>query len=300
MTIEQLLSSDQYPKKVILEKLLCNKLSITKEELFLRSEMEISDDDHGWIRDAYHQYTIDKKPLEYILWYVEFTGIRYIVTPDTLIPRPETEYMIEAVNEYIAQQTSLESRKLEDSFAVLDIGTGCWVLWLSVLYHNPKHISKILLSELVPETLDVARSNASRLFADSADIFGRIDLVQSNLLDHPEIHSILLDDQPTVLVANLPYIPEWLFDENTDIWIKKREPKMAFVWGDDGLDLYRVMFDQLLALGWSARPTMFLEMMTRQCDILRTEYDGVFEFEEVKTFHFNIRILKVKINGNIS
>jgi len=304
MNIESLLSSSKYPKKVILEKLIINRLSLTKEDLFVQTEREINSEDLSWIQDGYHQYTIDKKPLEYILWYVEFAGIRYMVTPDTLIPRPETEYMIEAVNEYIQgdKQTELPPVKGVElgkssegglsKYNVLDIGTWCWVLWLSVLYHNSPHITKILLSEVVPETLDVAKKNGQRLFSEDKATLSRISYLQSNLLDHPEISDILLSDDPTILVANLPYIPEWLFDNNTDEWIKKREPKMAFVWGDDGLDLYRIMFDQLLALGSSSHPTMFLEMMTRQCDILRQEYEGKFEFEEVKTFHFNIRILK--------
>lgn len=285
MTIEQLISSDTYPKKVILEKLVCHKLELTKEQLFLDVEKEISSEDLTWIDNSYIAYTLDKKPLEYILWYVTFTGIQFAVTPDTLIPRPETEYMIEAVNEYINQWSWW--------YAILDIGTWCGVLWLAVLYHNNKHITKILLSELGPETLAVARSNSKKLFGKDQETSAKISFVEADLLNTSDIHNVLLSSESTVLVANLPYIPEELFENNTDLGIKKREPKMAFVAGEDGLDLYRIMFDQLIAL-W-AKPVMFLEMMTWQCDILRKEYP-LFEFEEVKTFHFNIRILKVMIN----
>ena len=70
---------------------------------------------------------------------------------------------------------------------------------------------------------------------------------------------------------------------------------MAFIWGDDGNDLYRVMFDQLLEHTPNAEVTMFLEMMTRQVEILRQEYKEQLRFEEVKTFHFNIRIVKASI-----
>lgn len=54
------------------------------------------------------------------------------------------------------------------------------------------------------------------------------------------------------------------------------------------------MFDQILKAGWKD-VTMFLEMMTWQIEILRKEYDGVMKFDEVKTFHFNIRILKAEL-----
>jgi len=109
-------------------------------------------------------------------------------------------------------------------------------------------------------------------------------------------------------VANLPYIPEETFNENVADNVKNREPKPAFVGGDDGLDYYRIMLDQILALVESRKykvendrepstfhllpVTMFLEMMTWQVDVLRQEFDQYFVFEEVKTFHFNIRIVK--------
>jgi methylase of polypeptide subunit release factors len=99
-------------------------------------------------------------------------------------------------------------------------------------------------------------------------------------------------------VANLPYIPEETFEANAADNVKKWEPKPAFVGGDDGLDYYRIMLDQIISLkpkAESRKPetfVMFLEMMTWQVDILRQLYDDVFVFEEVKTFHFNIRIVK--------
>jgi methylase of polypeptide subunit release factors len=100
------------------------------------------------------------------------------------------------------------------------------------------------------------------------------------------------------LVANLPYIPDETFDNNALENVQKREPRLAFVGGEDGLDLYRQMFEQLRTLcleSFSLNLTMFLEMMTRQVDILKAEFGDWLEFEEVKTFHFNIRIVKAWI-----
>lgn len=98
-------------------------------------------------------------------------------------------------------------------------------------------------------------------------------------------------DKNIVLVANLPYIPEETFEANVADNVKKFEPKPAFVGGDDGLDYYRIMLDQIGELN-PKNLVMFLEMMTWQVDILRQLYDDRFVFEEVKTFHFNIRIVK--------
>ena len=102
-----------------------------------------------------------------------------------------------------------------------------------------------------------------------------------------------------ILVANLPYIPEETFDNNALETVQKREPRIAFVGGDDGLDLYRTMFHQIEAHIQNKKLNpenleLFLEMMTWQVDILRKEFKNL-TFEEVKTFHFNIRIVKVII-----
>lgn len=282
MTIEQLLSSSDYPKKIILEKLLIHKLEISKEDLFTKMDFEIPKDQLSWVLEWYSSYTIDKKPLEYILWYVEFLGVRFIVNWDTLIPRPETEYMIEAVNEYI--QASKKDHP------ILDVGTWSGVLGLSVLYHNPELVSQVLLTEYYENTLSLAKKNHTVLFENTPEIAKKVNFLEASLLED-KIVKEFLEQEEVILVANLPYIPEQLFDENTDEWVKKREPKPAFVWWEDGLKRYRDMFDQLIDY-WTT-PVMFLEMMTRQCDILRKEYDEKFVFDEVKTFHFNIRILKV-------
>lgn len=101
------------------------------------------------------------------------------------------------------------------------------------------------------------------------------------------------------IVANLPYIPDETFDTQTDSRVHDNEPRMAFVGGDDGLDLYRRMFKQVQEVskverGKKGNLVMFLEMMTWQVDILRKEFDWL-EFEEVKTFHFQIRIVKATV-----
>jgi methylase of polypeptide subunit release factors len=107
------------------------------------------------------------------------------------------------------------------------------------------------------------------------------------------VKDISLSDSNLILVANLPYIPENTFDQNVWENVKNREPKPAFVWWEDWLDYYREMFQQIFDF-W-IKPTMFLEMMTWQVDILRKEFWEKIEFEEVKTFHFNIRIVKARI-----
>ena len=285
MQLQALIQNPAYKKKFVLEKLLCHYLDKTRTELWTGAEQELSEELVKKIQEDYRAYEEDEKPLEYILGFVEFFGVRFWVNEHTLIPRPETEYMITAITE------ELQSREDSDHI-LLDIGTGSGVLWCSVLLQNGGKIREVFLADISADALYVANRNYNDLI-DSSLYDTRI--VQSDLCAFLESYSGIIEGRKLIMTANLPYIPDQTFDENSPANVQKWEPRFAFVGGDDGLDLYRKMFAQLLELKDQVSDlVMFLEMMTWQVDILRKEYEGVIEFEEVKTFHFNIRIVKAR------
>ena len=285
MQLQALIQNPAYKKKFVLEKLLCHYLDKTRTELWTDAEQELSEELVKKIQEDYRAYEEDEKPLEYILGFVEFFGVRFWVNEHTLIPRPETEYMITAITE------ELQSREDPDHI-LLDIGTGSGVLWCSVLLQNGGKIREVFLADISADALYVANRNYNDLI-DGSLYDTRI--VQSDLCAFLESYSGIIEGRKLIMTANLPYIPDQTFDENSPANVQKWEPRFAFVGGDDGLDLYRKMFAQLLDLKDQVSDlVMFLEMMTWQVDILRKEYEGVIEFEEVKTFHFNIRIVKAR------
>ncbi len=285
MQLQALIQNPAYKKKFVLEKLLCHYLDKTRTELWTDAEQELSEELVKKIQEDYRAYEEDEKPLEYILGFVEFFGVRFWVNEHTLIPRPETEYMITAITE------ELQSREDSDHI-LLDIGTGSGVLWCSVLLQNGGKIREVFLADISADALYVANRNYNDLI-DGSLYDTRI--VQSDLCAFLESYSGVIQWRKLIMTANLPYIPDQTFDENSPANVQKWEPRFAFVGGDDGLDLYRKMFAQLLELKDQVSDlVMFLEMMTWQVDILRKEYEGVIEFEEVKTFHFNIRIVKAR------
>ena len=285
MQLQALIQNPAYKKKFVLEKLLCHYLDKTRTELWTDAEQELSEELVKKIQEDYRAYEEDEKPLEYILGFVEFFGVRFWVNEHTLIPRPETEYMITAITE------ELQSREDSDHI-LLDIGTGSGVLWCSVLLQNGGKIKEVFLADISADALYVANRNYNDLI-DGSLYDTRI--VQSDLCAFLESYSGIIEGRKLIMTANLPYIPDQTFDENSPANVQKWEPRFAFVGGDDGLDLYRKMFAQLLELKDQVSDlVMFLEMMTWQVDILRKEYEGVIEFEEVKTFHFNIRIVKAR------
>ncbi len=285
MQLQALIQNPAYKKKFVLEKLLCHYLDKTRTELWTDADQELSEELVKKIQEDYRAYEEDEKPLEYILGFVEFFGVRFWVNEHTLIPRPETEYMITAITE------ELQSREDSDHI-LLDIGTGSGVLWCSVLLQNGGKIREVFLADISADALYVANRNYNDLI-DGSLYDTRI--VQSDLCAFLESYSGIIEGRKLIMTANLPYIPDQTFDENSPANVQKWEPRFAFVGGDDGLDLYRKMFAQLLELKDQVSDlVMFLEMMTWQVDILRKEYEGVIEFEEVKTFHFNIRIVKAR------
>jgi len=314
MKLSELIGREDLKDKFVLQKFLCAFLSCSREELRIDMDKELSDELIQKVLVAYKSYVEDKRPLEYILGHVDFFGKEFFVNEATLIPRPETEYMITAVTEYINWKLKIENWKLGENL-LLDIGTGCGVLGISVLLQNPGYFDEAVLTDYFANALEIAKKNYETYKEEILAVNGelKVEFFQSDLLKF--IKSSTLKDTPSfeinedsnvVLVANLPYIPEEMFEANVADNVKKFEPKPAFVGGADGLDYYRIMFQQLFSLIENCKVQrnlgklrienwviMFLEMMTWQVDILRQEFGDRMEFEEVKTFHFNIKIVKV-------
>ena len=296
MKVGKLLQDPKYTEKFVLQKLLCTLLQCTREDLWTDVDREIDDEMAQKIMSMYDDYVVKQKPLEYVLGHVDFFWKEFIVNEATLIPRPETEYMITAVKEYVDWKLKIENWKWME-WVLLDVGTGCGVLWISVLLQNSETFREVFFSDITPESLIVAKKNYD-IHIDGSRYDARF--IQSDLCAYLENYTSVIEGKDVILVANLPYIPEQTHDEQNPERVKNWEPRVAFVWGDDGLLYYRIMFQQLFALkdeGKCLQNTfmMFLEMMTWQVDILRAEFGDRIEFDEVKTFHFNIRIVKARL-----
>jgi release factor glutamine methyltransferase len=280
MNIASLLSDTKLSEKYILQKLIMEYMKCSREEMRIQSEKEIAPEIADQILRGYKLATEDKMPLDYILGHVTFFGNEFIVNENTLVPRPETEYMVQAVTEHIQSSNQ--------NIILMDIGTGCGVLWTSVLLQNPSHITTAFFTDISQKALLVAKQNVDNLLQGCQQ---ELIFIWTDLLAFAENYQETRENKPIVLVANLPYIPEKTFEQNSPENVQKREPKMAFVWGDDWLLYYRNMLDEM-PLAMKKTIVCFFEMMTRQVEILAKEYQKDRHFQEVKTFHFNIRIIK--------
>lgn len=102
-TILSLLTDQSLSNKHVLEKLISHHCSIKRISIHTHHEKAVSEKEKEAILHDYRSFTQDHKPLEYILGYVTFFDTDFFVSPDTLIPRPETEYMIESIDEYLIE-----------------------------------------------------------------------------------------------------------------------------------------------------------------------------------------------------
>ena len=177
------------------------------------------------------------EPLPYILGKWEFFGLEFDITKDVLIPRPETELLVEKAIAWL--QVSPERR------TIADIGTGSGVIATSIAMHVPD--AHILATDISRDALKVAQNNARKFQVNHL-----IDFLQCDLLPQ-HIDNLSTDRHFDLICANPPYIPT---DKLRQLPIFGREPTLALDGGADGLDAYRRLFK--LAPDWLAPQGMML------------------------------------------
>ena len=198
--------------------------SIHKERIFLHGhpEYELSEREKA---KADQDLSRRKKsePLAYILGYKEFYGRNFRVTPDTLIPRPETEALIDIIKSLPLVTSFPKSEPLE----ILDVGTGSGCIAITLALELPE--SQITAIDISTKALDCAQYNIDHLGATN------ISTKKSNLLDS-------VSGKYDVIVANLPYV-----DRNWD-WLDREtlayEPDSALYADDGGLQLIKQLIVQ--------------------------------------------------------
>jgi release factor glutamine methyltransferase len=173
------------------------------------------------------------EPLQYLTGTQDFFGLTLNVTPDTLIPRPETELLVEAVLHWITSRPRTSAPRLP--LRILDVGTGTGAIALALAARLPT--GSITATDISPPTLAVAQDNADRL-----GLAHRIVFILSDLLD--ELAPQLNQGHPfNIIVSNPPYVP------STDAPLLQpevvhHEPHTALFAGPTGLDIYRRLIPQ--------------------------------------------------------
>jgi release factor glutamine methyltransferase len=181
--------------------------------------------------DALISRRLANEPIQYITGEQEFYGLILRVTPAILIPRPETEQLVEAV---LAEMNSVELDRTQP-LRILDVGTGSGAIAIALAFHLPH--AQITAVDLSAAALEVAAANTAR--HSPAD---RIRYLKSDLLD-----AFPPDEAPfAAIVSNPPYVPT-ADRASLHPQVRDHEPAAALFAGPDGLDIYRRLIPQARA-----------------------------------------------------
>ncbi len=205
------------------ELILCNVLKVAeRSDLVLKEEIPISPEQQHAANELKERRK-KGEPLAYVLGHKNFYGYNFSVCPDVLIPRPETENIIDLIKKEIS------CNSFEDELIICDVGTGsgciATTVWLELVKDFSENELKVFGSDVSEKALKVAKENARNLGA-------KITFLKSNLLEaYPK--ELLRPQQIDFLVANLPYVDrdwDWLNHENL-----KYEPEQALFADKRGL-----------------------------------------------------------------
>ncbi|MBI1320066.1 MAG: peptide chain release factor N(5)-glutamine methyltransferase [Candidatus Hydrogenedens sp.] len=160
---------------------------------------------------------LNHEPIAYILGTWEFFSMKLEVRPPVLVPRPETEHLVECALDHIRRNELLAPR-------ILDLCTGTGCVAMALARHGRQ--AQVTATDIHPTALEVARSNAAR--------YGlKVDVVESSLYDN------LAGAEPfDLIVSNPPYVPDGQWEDLSPV-ITKHEDRGALLAGGDGLDLLR-------------------------------------------------------------
>ncbi|WP_037373226.1 peptide chain release factor N(5)-glutamine methyltransferase [Anaerovorax odorimutans] len=209
--------------KLDAEMLFCYMLSIDKTQLFLRRSKLL---DERSCEEYFNLIDLRAggKPVQYITGQQEFMGITFKVNENVLIPRQDTETLVEEVIKDIK-----ESDKIKKHNDILDLccGSGAIGISLSRFFAN----SKIVATDISEEALNVARENGKNMRVSK-----KVKFIQSDLFDN--IKSGVFGQKFNIIISNPPYIATHLIPI-LQREIKEHEPIIALDGGDDGLKFYK-------------------------------------------------------------
>ena len=231
--VDRLEAADVGSPRMNAEVLLMLVLGVHRAYLYAHPERELTQEEEARYSDVLGQRATGM-PSQYITGHQEFWGLDFVVSPAVLIPRPETEHLVETVLELARE---VPRRK------IVDVGTGSGCVALA-LAHELKN-AEVYAVDASPEALEIARANRARLQLD-----GRVRFLHSNVLQSlAEVRDF------DFVVSNPPYVG---FDEADKVQksVRDFEPRIAVFAGERGLDVIGPLVVQahttLKPRGWLA------------------------------------------------
>ncbi len=252
------------------ELLFAHSLKLERIQLYLKFDQPLSEAELAGLRELVRRRG-QGEPVAYILGYRDFYKSRFEVTPATLIPRPETEQIVEEVLAWAKDKNK--------AYTIIDLGTGTGCLGLSILKELPN--AKLVSVDMSADAIAVAKRNASNLgLADRVEFVvadaANVDLVMASCRNFMGQNTI------DVLVSNPPYIAN--NDPAVQENVRKFEPSTALFAEENGLALLK-SWSQAYAPYLSSESVMMMEMGMSQGSAMQGYYSDLNIFK-------NVRVLK--------
>lgn len=227
MAVERLTAGQVPSPRMNAELLIMFTLGCDRAYLYAHPERELTPDEaHRYDESLARRST--GMPAQYITGHQEFWGLDLIVSPAVLIPRPETEHVVEAVLE-LAKPKIVE-RRASPPVQIVDVGTGSGAIALALAKELPP--AHIHATDVSPQALEVARANAAR-----HELTSRIEFHQADLLSGFPPASF------DFIVSNPPYVGE-SEEDSVQLEVRKFEPRNAVFAGPTGLEVIERLIPQ--------------------------------------------------------
>lgn len=201
--------------------ILCKLLDVDKSYIYTYGDKEVED----YIGDKFLEL-MEKRhsgyPIQYILGEREFMGLDFYLEEGVLVPRPDTEVLVEYIVEYVKKNYK------EDNINVLDIGIGSGAIALSMAYYLKN--TQVFGIDISDTAIKVANINKEKFKLSNVNFY-KGDLFKA-------LEGLNMEGKFDIIVSNPPYIKR-LDIEFLDIQVKDYEPRLALDGGIDGLDFYR-------------------------------------------------------------
>ena len=255
------------------EHLIAHSLGKKRLDIYLEFERDLAEPELSPLRELVRRRA-QNEPLQHLLGTVEFCGQTFLCDERGLVPRPETEELVELVETKIEERESSRNTAGEAGLSIVDVGTGSGVIALTLARRF--HEATVVATEISATALSLARENAARLGIE------RVQFVQGDLLENAP-------GSFDIIVANLPYISRNDRDQLAPEVL--RDPEIALFAGERGDEMIRRLIEGapaqmrpggLLALeiglGQSDPLCDFLETKNYRDIETKKDYAGVIRF----------------------
>ncbi len=216
-------SRDIDSPRLTVEILLAHVLGVERIDLYARFDQPLSDEELSRLKSLIRR-RVNREPVAYIVGRKEFMGLDLSVSPDVLIPRPETEFLVGAALDVLPDAAASSPRR------IIDIGTGSGAVIIALAHHRPGHC--FFATDISAAALGIARANAAAVGAADICFFAGDGFAP--LAQYPEKFDLIVSNPPYIPSARIPELaPE----------ISRYEPSAALDGGCDGLAMIRQIVD---------------------------------------------------------